>query len=41
MEALKASLAKQPEPPAPKKQAKRADATAPAAAKTTKKKSAK
>jgi DNA end-binding protein Ku len=40
MEALKASLAKQPEPPAPKKQAKRADAEAPAA-KTSKKKSAK
>ncbi len=39
MEALKASLAKQPEPPAPKKQAKRADAEAPA--KTSKKKSAK
>ena len=40
MEALKASLAKQPEPPAPKKQAKRADADAPAA-KSSKKKSAK
>jgi DNA end-binding protein Ku len=40
MEALKASLAKQPEPPAPKKQAKRADADAPPA-KTSKKKSAK
>ena len=39
MEALKASLAKQPEPPAPKKQAKRADAEAPA--KASKKKSAK
>ena len=33
MEALKASLAKQPEPPAPKKQAKRAESTAPKPAK--------
>jgi DNA end-binding protein Ku len=41
MEALKASLAKQPEPPAPKKQAKRAESTAAKPAASTKKRGSK
>ena len=41
MEALKASLAKQPEPPAPKKQAKRAESTAAKPAQSTKKRGSK
>ncbi|MCA1662875.1 MAG: Ku protein [Myxococcales bacterium] len=41
MEALKASLAKQPEPPAPKKQARRAESTATKAAPSTKKRGSK